>query len=173
MQLLTLEGLKSAFREAVWERSAILGLPRESDDWPEIFVLMPFNDELRPLYEDHIKRPVLELNLSIKRADDFVGPGPIMKDVWSAIHAAQVIVADCTGRSANVFYEIGLAHAVGRHTILISRSIDDIPFDLRHLRIIVYEYTPRGMQTFENTLIATIKKSMPSRFASGAVAGSR
>ena len=95
-----------------------------------------------------------------------------MKDVWSAIHAAQVIVADCTGRNPNVFYEIGLAHAIGRHTVLISQSIDDIPFDLRHLRIIAYEYTPRGMKAFANTLVETIKRSMPNRMGFRAGAGS-
>jgi hypothetical protein len=80
-----------------------------------------------------------------------------MRDIWSAIHAARIVVADCTGRNPNVFYEIGLAHAIGRYTILISQSIDDVPFDLRHLRIILYEYTPRGMEKFEKALIETMK----------------
>jgi hypothetical protein len=82
-----------------------------------------------------------------------------MGDVWSAINAAKVIVADCTGRNPNVMYEIGLAHAIGRHTILISQSIDDVPFDLRHLRVIVYDYTPRGMREFEMKLAETIDRS--------------
>jgi hypothetical protein len=75
-----------------------------------------------------------------------------MGDVWSAINAAIFLIADCTGRNPNVFYEIGIAHAIGKQTILISQTIDDVPFDLRHLRIVVYEYTPRGMMVFEEAL---------------------
>jgi CheY-like chemotaxis protein len=158
------EELKKALRQVVFEagreRSAILGLPRQADDWPEVFVLMPFSSKLKPIYENHIKPTVSELMLRIGRADDFFFAGPIMKDIWSAIHAARIIVADCTGRNPNVFYEIGLAHAIGRDTILIAQSIDDVPFDLRHLRIIVYEYTPPGMDAFENALRAAIAQTV-------------
>lgn len=159
-----LEELKKALREEVFEterqRSAILGSPQQSQVWPEVFVLMPFTPALKPVYDDHIKRALLasELKLRVGRANEFFGVGSIMSDIWSAIHAARTVVADCTGRNPNVFYEIGLAHAIGKHTILISQSLDDIPFDLRHLRIIVYEYTPRGMQAFETTLIETIRE---------------
>ena len=80
-----------------------------------------------------------------------------MRDIWSAIHAARVVVADCTGRNPNVFYEIGLAHAIGRQTILIAQSLRDVPFDLRSLRVIIYDR--KDMRTFEKTLLETIKKS--------------
>lgn len=156
------EELKKVYREAVWQRSAILGLPRQDDDWPEVFVLMPFTPELDPVYEDHIKKALSEsgLTLRVGRANEFFGTGLIMSDIWSAIHAARVVVADCTGRNSNVFYEIGLAHAIGKHTVLISQSLGDVPFDLRYLRVIPYKYTPPGMKAFEKTLVETIRKSM-------------
>jgi hypothetical protein len=44
------------------------------------------------------------------------------------------VIADSSGRNLNVFYEIGLAHAIGVPVILITRSSDDVPFDLRHRR---------------------------------------
>ena len=143
----------------MWERSAILGLPRQND-WPEVFVLMPFTEALRPVYKNHIRKVAARLKVRIGRADQFFGSVSIMQDIWSAIHAARVIVADCTGKNPNVFYEIGLAHAIGKHTVLISQSTDDIPFNLRHLRIIPYESTPPGMRAFEKTLCETIRKSM-------------
>ena len=157
---LEVEELKNVVREAIWERWAILGPPVRKADWPEVFVLMPFAGTLRPVYEDHIKEVVSDLGLRVDRADNFLGAGSIMTDVWSAIHAARVVVADCTGRNPNVFYEIGLAHAIGKQTILISQSRDDIPFDIQHLRTIHYEYTAPGMKTFEKVLIETIRKSM-------------
>ena len=156
--------LKKALRESVFaaerEKSAIIGAPIRSRQWSDVFVLMPLKDELRPIYKTHLTRVATGLELSIKRADDFFGTGSIMRDIWSAINAARIVVADCTGRNPNVFYEIGLAHAIGRHTILISQSLDDVPFDLRHLRIIVYQYTPPGMEAFEIALIQTIRESL-------------
>jgi hypothetical protein len=41
-------------------------------------------------------------------------------------------------RNPNVFYELGLAHAIARPVVLVASSIDDVPFDLRGLRVIVY-----------------------------------
>lgn len=126
-------------------------------DWLDIFVLMPFSDEMRPIYEDHIKGITKHLGLHVARSDDFFTNGSIMADIWSAINHTSIVIADCTGRNPNVFYEIGLAHAIGRSTILITQSIEDIPFDLRHLRVIVYDFTPRGMKQFEKTLENSIK----------------
>jgi hypothetical protein len=82
-----------------------------------------------------------------------------MKDVWSAIYYSEVVIADCTGRNPNVFYEIGIAHTLGKETVLIAQQIDDIPFDVRHIRSIVYEYTPRGVREFEKKLEETLRVS--------------
>lgn len=153
---LALRDAEDPSKRAPLGKAAILGIPVERDDWPEVFVVMPFTAELKAVYDDHISRVISKLRLRIGRGDDVFGAGSIMKDIWSAIHAAQVVVADCTGRNANVFYEIGLAHAIGKDTILISQSLDDIPFDLRHLRIILYKYTPPGMDAFEKALKAAI-----------------
>jgi len=153
--------LKEALREVVFERdrekSLIFGMPRTDLEWPEVFVLMPFSDELKPVYEDHISKVALQAGLRVKRADNFFTSGPIMSDIWSAINAADIIVADLTGRNPNVFYETGLAHAIGKNTILLAQSIDDVPSDLRQLRIILYEFKPRGMQKLEEDLAATIR----------------
>jgi hypothetical protein len=137
--------------------SQIFGEPQaQFGRWPDVFVLMPFNTDLRPVYEDHIKKVVSAKQLRVGRADDFFAAGSVMGDVWSAINAATFLIADCTGRNPNVFYEIGIAHAIGKQTVLISQNIDDVPFDLRHLRVVVYDYTPRGMSSFEDVLGKTI-----------------
>ena len=43
-----------------------------------------------------------------------------------------------TGRNANVFYEVGYAHALGKIVLLLTKNADDIPFDLKHHQHIVY-----------------------------------
>ena len=50
-----------------------------------------------------------------------------------------------------------IAHPLGKETILISQKDDDVPFDLRHIRYIVYQYTPRGMEAFEKKLGETLR----------------
>lgn len=127
-----------------------------------IFVLMPFAEDLKPVYDDHIRAVTSRLDLPVARADDFFTNGSIMADIWSGINQATIVIADCTRRNPNVFYEIGLAHAIGKSTILITQSLDDVPFDLRHLRVIVYEFSPRGMKKFEEALENTIKTLMSS-----------
>jgi hypothetical protein len=89
---------------------------------------MPFTSELGPIYEDHIKKVIVDLRLTVGRADDFFSAGSIVQEVWSAIKAASIIIADCTGRNPNVFYEIGISHTIGKDTILITQSIDDVLF---------------------------------------------
>ena len=79
----------------------------------------------------------------------------MIRDIWRAIGAAQFIIADVTGRNPNVFYELGIAHTLGKDVILITQDSGDIPFDLTHLRHIQYDYTPRGMKSFEEKLRGT------------------
>jgi len=133
------------------------GLPDKSISSADVFVLMPFKPEMKPLYDDHIVKVAADLNLSVARGDDFFTAHSVMLDVWSAIYSAKVIIADCTGRNPNVFYEIGLGHVLGKPVILITQNNEDVPFDVRHMRYIQYSYTPRGMLEFEKRLAETIK----------------
>lgn len=50
-----------------------------------------------------------------------------------------MLIAELTERNANVFYELGLAHALSKPVILLSQTIDDVPFDLRGIRVILYD----------------------------------
>jgi hypothetical protein len=110
-----------------------------------------------PVYEDHIKPTCASLGLTVRRADDFFTADAIVEDIWKAIVSARLIVADCTDRNPNVFYEIGLAHTIGKPTILLTQRAEDIPFDLRHLRYITYQLTPRGMKEFETKFKQTVQ----------------
>ena len=63
-----------------------------------------------------------------------------------------MVICDCTGRNPNVFYEIGIAHTLGREVILITQADADIPFDLRHLRYVRYLNNGEGLQTLRERL---------------------
>ena len=118
------------------------------------FMIMPFGPEdLQVVYEDFL-RPTLEARCLVTcvRADDIFGSGVVMDDVQGAIQEADIVVADLTGQNANVFYEVGIAHAVDKPVLLLAQSLDDVPFDLRHRRILIYEYSPRGCKRLTESL---------------------
>ena len=137
---------------------AILGLPINHSQFKcDIFMVMPFREHLNPVYQDHITKIASDLNLDIKRGDDPFSHHDIITEIWSLINNSQLVIADCTGKNPNVFYEMGLAHAIGKPVIPITQNEEDIPFDIRQRRYIKYEYTPRGMQEFEERLKRAIQ----------------
>ena len=151
-----------------WDESSVIAHPAFSSPVPNpepaaVFMVMPFTTALEPVYQDHIRRVCDELTLSLARADDFYSSQSIVAGIWSAIYFSTLVVADCTGRNPNVFYEIGIAHTIGRPTILITQSIDDVPFDLRHLRCLPYTFTPRGMKDFELALARALRAELANK----------
>jgi nucleoside 2-deoxyribosyltransferase len=62
-----------------------------------------------------------------------------MDQIWSGINSARVLVAELTTRNPNVFYELGLAHALRKPVVLVAGAEEDVPFDLKHIRVIYYE----------------------------------
>lgn len=112
---------------------------RPSIDERLCFVLMPFGDPFDSYYERIIIPAVEDAHLEALRADGIYGTGSIIRDVWRQIWLARVVIADVTGKNANVNYELGLCHALGVPTILITKQIEDVPFDYRHRRCITYD----------------------------------
>ena len=104
------------------------------------FVMQPFAPPLGDYYEKVYKPAIEKAGLKPVRADaDIFGTGKIMDQVWSGINAAKVLVAELTSRNPNVFYELGLAHALKKPVVLVSSKEDDVPFDLQHIRVIYYD----------------------------------
>jgi hypothetical protein len=105
---------------------------------PTAFVIMPFDAELNEVYSEFIVPTLEETGYSVRRADDLYGQKNILRDVVEWISKSDLIIADLTGLNPNVFYELGVAHALLRPVILMAQSIDEIPFDLRPYRVITY-----------------------------------
>jgi hypothetical protein len=105
------------------------------------FVIMPFRDEFDAIYEKVKEVAVLQHAMVCERGDDIYSAGIIIEEVWAKICEAHLVIAEATGKNPNVFYEMGLAHAVGKDVIILTQQVDDIPFDLRHRRVISYSST--------------------------------
>lgn len=118
------------------------------------FVVMPFGDrDLEIVYSEFVK-PVIEqqCGFDCRRGDDAFGSDVIMDDVLRSILEADLVIADLTGKNPNVFYEVGISHGLEKEVLLLAQSIEDVPFDLRHRRVLLYEYSPRGCKLLEGAL---------------------
>ncbi len=103
------------------------------------FVMMPFGGWFDRYYQDVYVPAIKDAGLEPVRADELFSTGSVVEQVWEQIGKARVLLADLTDKNANVFYELGLAHAAVKPVVFTSARIEDVPFDLRHLRVIVYE----------------------------------
>lgn len=115
------------------QRPTAFEIPDDEEiDRKLVSVMMPFRAEFNGVYEA-IKAAVSESKHTCNRADDIWDHTTIIQDVVSLIDRARVVICDCTGRNANVFYEAGIAHTLGRDVIFITQNAGDIPFDLAHI----------------------------------------
>jgi hypothetical protein len=115
------------------------------------FVLMPFRPNFNELYNIIIKPAINYFKIKCKRGDE-VYTKSVIDDVWKCIQRSRFIVADLTGQNSNVCYELGLCHAINKDVIIITQNMNDVPFDLRHLRCIVYSDTQEGRIKLRNDL---------------------
>jgi hypothetical protein len=125
------------------------------------FVLMPFTNDLTGIYNAFVK-PTIEdkqFRLICRRADDVKSNKAIMQDIWKSICEARLVVADLSGLNPNVMYELGIAHTLGKETVLIYQRGGDVkfPFDLTHIRRIEYENNALGGKQLENELRQTLE----------------
>ena len=135
------------------------------------FVIMPIGDqaygkvtttkvELRKRYDDLIAEAIKKADpeLEVSRADDVSLPGSITTDILTRIMHSTCVVADIIYPNPNVFYELGLRHAVRNKTILLKEANSSINvFDISHLRHIEYENTPTGLKELSQKLKETFE----------------
>ena len=114
--------------------------PAEDARRPICFVVMPFG--LKPdgqggsvdfdaVHEQLLAPAIREADLDPLRADQELVGGLIHKPMFERLILADYAVVDLTTANANVFYELGVRHAVRPHsTVLVSADVKRMPFDL-------------------------------------------
>jgi hypothetical protein len=103
----------------------------------DVFIIMPFATELETTYTI-IQDACRQFSLHAVRGNEMFGATHVIEDIWSALFFCRAVICDCTGRNPNVFYELGIAHTLGKQVMLLSKNEADIPFDLRHWRFCIY-----------------------------------
>lgn len=104
-----------------------------------IFVVLPFQEGPLSVYNELKKR--LGERFEVSHSGDLDNSQSILKDIIQSIVNADFILVDLTGDNPNVYYELGIAHALNKNTIIITQSIDSLPFDIRSYRVIPYSMT--------------------------------
>ncbi len=120
-----------------------------------VSAMMPFSREYDAVYET-IKDAVEEAGGESERADNIWDDSTIIQDVYSLIYKSSVVVCDFSDKNANVFYEAGIAHSLGRSVIPIVQHKDEIPFDLQHHRSITYHNNSEGLDSLKTKLAKRI-----------------
>lgn len=123
------------------------------------FVIMPFGGWFDDYYDTVYRPAIVAAGLEPHRADDLYRPSTIINDIWAYTQKAKLILADLSGKNPNVFYELGLAHALAKPAILIAESIEDVPFDLRALRVLEYnKNAPRWGEVLAEKITKSIRE---------------
>ncbi len=140
------------------------------------FVIMPISDskscreaEWTEIFNNVIK-PAVEgagYNYQCKRSEALFGN--IIENILDELNRADIVIADLTDRNPNVFYELGVRHALRGATILIAQSLNDIPFDLRPYATQVYDWKiTAGRDRFKERIkeIIQLIESQPAKASS-------
>lgn len=120
------------------------------------FCLLPFQDQFMRVYEEALLPAAETAGLRGMHAGQIFDNREIMEDIWESICTARLVVADVTDRNANVFYELGICHTLGKEVIVITQRSEDVPFDIRHRRFI--QYHPQKLVSLKERLLQTIQR---------------
>lgn len=134
----------------------VFKIPDKSIESDLVAVMMPFSKDFDDVYET-IKEACLSVGLKYRRVDDIWEETTIIQDIFNLIITAPIIIADLSGKNANVLYEIGIAHTLGKHVIPIAQHIEDVPFDIRHHRALEYLNNGEGRNELKEGLEHRLK----------------
>jgi hypothetical protein len=105
---------------------------------PNIFVAMPFADDMEDVFHYGIQGAVNAEGFLCERADLSSFTGDIMEWVKKRIRESSLVIADLTHANPNVYLEVGYAWGCGKPTVLLVQDTDHLKFDVRGQRCLTY-----------------------------------
>lgn len=128
------------------------------------FVVMPIKEKgspefvhFRALYDDVIRPALQTAGYRPTRADDVQKTGAVTRDVIKRLAEAELVLADLSDLNPNVFYELGIRHALrGSGTIMMldQARAQGLPFDVMPYRTILYASDVAGIAKLRSDLQA-------------------
>lgn len=134
----------------------VFEIPEGEVDRNLVSAMMPFNPAFNKVY-DAIVKASHSNGMRADRADNIWEHSTIIQDVFSLIYRSHIVVCDFASKNANVFYEAGIAHTLGRHVIPLAQHNSELPFDLQHHRAIIYQSNAEGISLLEEKLTLRIR----------------
>jgi hypothetical protein len=113
------------------------------------FIIRPFgvkNGIDFDAIEQHLIAPALKAaGFTGRTTIDILRAGNIRTDMFQRLLTADLVIADLSIHNANVFYELGIRHALrDKRTFMLRSNVDTFPFDLQTDRYFVYDHTRAG-----------------------------
>jgi hypothetical protein len=142
----------------------VFRIPTAPVDPKLVSIMMPFSDDLIPVF-NATHAAATKCQLICHRADTIAWENPeIIQNIFSLIYRSAIVVVDVTERNANVMYEMGIAHTLGREVIPISQSVEDLPFDFSHHVVVKYQKDADGSHyTLQEKLAKIFNQVMASK----------
>ncbi len=102
-------------------------------------------DHADDLYKYVICPAMDELGIFPHRADHDNQVGRITDQMFRSILTDDLCIAVLTFYNPNVFYELAVAQAAARPVIILSLKGSPLPFDIKDLRVIEYDFRPQSI----------------------------
>lgn len=130
----------------------------------EVFVIDPLSEECRAAYEI-VSQAVLKAGAVAFRLHELTGPS-LIEETYDAIEKADVIICDVSTTNPNVMYELGYAHALRKPLIVISKALEQLPFELGGIPFLRYDMSStRGTNVFANEIGAMLSEALNNPWA--------
>jgi hypothetical protein len=138
------------------------------------FVIMPFGEkkdldgqeiDFDDIYRFFFKKAIEELGIDCIRCDEIEESGSIHDKMFEHIYQADVVVVDITTSNANVYYELGVRHALAKSvTVLIRRKGTTIPFNIQGLQVVEYDQAKfSSIERAKSRIVQIIKNGLDQR----------
>ncbi|MFH4822631.1 hypothetical protein WL046_24075 [Vibrio alginolyticus] len=121
------------------------------------FVLTPFNKNFDEDYQV-VRDFFVDFGYRCQRGDDVIVSHNVLGHILEQMARSEVVVANITGRNPNVFYELGIAHALGKKVIIIARSPKDITFDISNNQVVIYSNHAELKKQLHHWLVWLLKR---------------
>ena len=143
-------------RNSIEVTPSVFRIPTERREDRLVSVMMPFAAEFDPVYAT-IGEVCASLSITCHRADQIFDESEIVQDMFSLIFRFTAVICDFTSRNPNVYYETGIAHTLGRPVVPLTQNGNDVSFDLRHHRFILYVNNAAGLEAFRPKLASRLR----------------
>lgn len=128
------------------------------EDSTSVFVIMPFQKDFNDVWKGAIEKATKNEGLSAVRVDMINKSSNITDDIIDSIKKCRVAIVDVSTNNPNVMFELGYAVALNKPNIIISQSVEFLPFDIRNIRTIVYVNSWSGIEELRTKLQEFLKE---------------